>query len=395
MIVAALLAIIGGRLLDEDITFRKTVLDTRFVSEGVAVGDVNRDGKLDILAGTVWYEAPKWKAHDIAPFQIVDPKKAWSNCFHTWAADLNKDGWTDQILIGMPGEKATWRENPRGADRPWREHLIWRSAGNESPLYEDLFGNGQKVLIMAYDDSHLAWFEPAVDPYAEWMCHDVSELKGAGSQRYSHGLGVGDLDGNGSNEIVTTAGYYVAPKNPRKERWTFVNAELGPDCAQMLVVDVNADKKPDLLTTSAHARGAWWFEALETRFKRTVIDETISVTHAAVLAPFGKGKTVNLITGKRKWGHPPGVDVGSEEAHWLVRYEPQRTAAGVKWVRHMIDEDSGVGTQLVATDVNGDGLVDIVTSNKNGVFLFVQKSAADSARFGTSFVNHQPSQSSH
>ncbi|MEQ1821374.1 MAG: VCBS repeat-containing protein [Fimbriimonadaceae bacterium] len=368
MIISALLAIFAQSGPPE-VTFKKTVLDTRFVAEGVAVGDVNRDRKLDILAGNVWYEAPDWKPHEIAPVPKLDPKKEYSNSFHGWTADLNRDGWVDQIVIGMPGEKAIWRENPKGAPGPWKEHLIWRSAGNESPLYEDLFGNGKKVLIMGYDDAHLAWFEPATDPCKEWICHDVSELKGAGSQRYSHGLGVGDLVGDKANEIITTGGYYTFSEGA----WTFTKADLGPECAHMFALDVNGDKRRDVLSTSAHARGVWWHEQLPDRivrrgFARQVIDETISVTHAAKLVPIGK--SMNLITGKRKWGHPPGVDIGSEEPCLLVRYELGPNGA---WVRHIIDEDSGVGTQFVVHDINKDGRLDIVTSNKNGVFLFEQR----------------------
>ncbi len=363
----------------QKLNFTKSVLDTRFLSEGVAVGDVDRDGKLDVIAGNAWYQAPAWKPHEIAPFQHVDPKQAWSNSFHNWAEDLNKDGWIDQIVIGMPGEKAVWRENPKGADAKWTEHLIWRSAGNESPLYEDLFNNGKRVLVMAYDDAHLAWFEPSSDPHKEWVCHNVSELKGAGSQRYSHGLGVGDifLEDNGRKEIITKDGFYFWTDGPYGIEWAFVKTDLGADCAQMITFDVNGDKRSDVLSTSAHARGVWWYrlvadghEKRPTKFSKTTIDETVSVTHAAVLATFGK--SVNLITGKRKWGHPPGVDPGSEEPHWLVRYELERTPSGVKWTRHIIDENSGVGTQFVVQDINADGLLDIVTSNKNGVFLFTQ-----------------------
>ena len=107
-----------------------------------------------------------------------------------------------------------------------------------------------------------------------------------------------------------------------------------------------------------------------------VLDETVSETHAANLAQLGKHKAPNLITGKRKWAHPPGVDVGSEEPSWLVRYELVMPASGPSWERHVIDEDSGVGTQFVTQDMDGDGLVDIVIANKNGVFLFVQKSGS-------------------
>lgn len=363
VLISALAALLPGG----EVTFKKTIVDTRFVAEAVAVGDMDRDGKLDIVAGNAWYRAPDWKPQEIAPFEFVDPKKWYSNCFATWVADLNRDGWLDQILIGLPGEKAVWRENPKGAGGPWKEHLIWHSAGNESPHYEDLFRNGKKVLIMGTDDEFLAWFEPAPNPNEKWICHPISGPKGAGSQRYSHGLGVADLDGDGKNEVLTTAGYYTAPKGV----WSFVEASLGPDCAQMLTF---GGKNKSILTTSAHQRGVWQFEATgDGGYKRTVIDETISGTHSAVLAPLEKSGPLNLITGKRKWAHLPGVDAGSEEASWLVRYELEKSG---QWTRHMIDEESGVGTQFVVRDMNGDGLADVVVSNKNGVFLFATTKSA-------------------
>ena len=219
--------------IPKGVNFRKTVLDTRFVAEGVAVADVNRDGKLDIIAGNVWYEGPHWMPHEIAPVQSVDRAHGYSNCFNSWAVALNRNGWVDQLVIGMPGERAFWRENPGKAGGPWREHAVWRSACNESPLFVDLLGNGKRVLVMGYDDDKMAWFEPSPDPYAEWQCHDVSREKGPGSQRYSHGLGVGDINGDGRNEILTIEGYYVMPRDPRSGPWRFVKADLGPECAQM------------------------------------------------------------------------------------------------------------------------------------------------------------------
>lgn len=338
-----------------EVTFAKTVLDTRFVSEGVAVADINRDGKMDILAGNVWYQAPTWKPHEIAPVQTLNPKTQYSNCFHNWAEDLNKDGWPDQILIGMPGDKAVWRENP-GSTGAWKEHPIWPSACNESPLYEDLLGNGKRVLIMGSNDDVLAYFDPGADPTQPWKMIPISGSKGAGAQRYAHGLGVGDLDGDGTNEVLTTQGYYRRGLGG----WAFTKADLGPDCAHMNVL------QGQTLTTSAHAKGVWLFDR---EFKRTEVDASVGQTHSAVLTRLRPGGPQNLITGKRKWAHRPGVDPGSEEPALLVRYEQ----TGDKWVRHVIDESSGVGTQFAVADVDGDGLEDIVTANKNGVFLFRQR----------------------
>ncbi len=48
-----------------------------------------------------------------------------------------------------------------------------------------------------------------------------------------------------------------------------------------------------------------------------------------------------------------------------------RKAGGeVEWVPHLINNNSGVGTQIVATDVNGDGKVDILTAARKGAFIF-------------------------
>ncbi len=358
----------------KEIKFKKTLLDQRFVAEGVAIADVNRDGKLDILAGNVWYEAPSWTRHEIAPFQEVDPAKGYSNCFNSWAMDVNHDGWPDQIVIGMPGERAFWRENPQGKKTPWPEHLIWRSACDESPLLVDLFHNHHPVLVMGYDDQYLAWFEPAKDPNAEWICHNISDLKGAGSQRYTHGLGVGDLDGDGRNEVLTNEGYYVAPPDPRTGPWKFVKTDLGPPCAQMAVTDIDKDGTPDVVTSSAHDRGVWWFGGQKRRggFARHSIDETISETHSLVMADLNRDGNPDFVTGKRVWAHGPGGDVGASESAWLVWYEFRRTPKGIEWTRHLIDSDSGVGTQFEVRDINRDGLLDIVIANKKGVFLFEQ-----------------------
>src|SRR5579862_3286997 len=155
------------------ITWQKIVLDREFRSEGVCVADVNRDGRLDIIAGAFWYEAPHWTPHELAPVKSYDAAKGYCDSFLNFAMDVDGDGWTDQIVIGFPGERAFWRENPRGAGGHWREHTIWRSACNESPAFGDVDGSGVPRLVFAYDEAFMAWYEPGLDPRAEWICHTI------------------------------------------------------------------------------------------------------------------------------------------------------------------------------------------------------------------------------
>jgi hypothetical protein len=56
----------------------------------------------------------------------------------------------------------------------------------------------------------------------------------------------------------------------------------------------------------------------------------------------------------------------------LYWYELVRRNGKVEWIPHEIDHASGVGTQFEVADVNGDGLLDVVTSNKRGVYYFEQ-----------------------
>src|SRR5262249_4074953 len=133
------------------IRWKKTVLDTVFRSEGVAVADVNKDGKLDILNGECWYEAPDWKRHEIRkPGNYGNGLGSYSISFACWAEDLNGDGYPDLIVIGFPGAPCHWFENPKGGTGHWKHHEIWHSACNETPQYVDLFGNGKRVLVMGW-----------------------------------------------------------------------------------------------------------------------------------------------------------------------------------------------------------------------------------------------------
>jgi hypothetical protein len=361
------------------ITWKKIVLDKEFRSEGVAVADVNRDGKPDVLAGNLWYEAPSWTPHEIAPPQKFDPAAGYSNCFLSWAADMNGDRWPDQIVVGFPGDKSYWRENPKGQAGPWVEHPIWRSACNESPAYADLLGNRKPVLVFPYDEKFMAWYEPDADRTKPFIAHTVGLEKQPGVDRFSHGLGVGDVNGDGRTDILTTAGYYEAPQDRRSVPWKFVSAIFGDPCAQMYTYDVNGDRLPDVVSSSAHNIGVWWYEQKSgpngPKFIKHVIDDSFSQSHSLVMADINKDGVMDFVTGKRFWAHGPNGDVNPNHPAVIYWFELKRKGGQVEWVRHEIDNDSGVGTQFQVVDINKDGLLDVVTSNKKGVHVFLQERA--------------------
>ena len=217
------------------ITWKKTVVEGKFRSEGVAVADVNKDGKNDVLVGDSWYEAPTWTKHDIRkPGDFGDGLHSYSKCMATWSADINGDGWDDQVVVGFPGDPALWYENPKGKDGYWPEHTIWHSACNETPLFTDLLGTGKPVLVMGWqpkgkdNEGQMAWFSPGDDPAKPWVMHPISEPSSAGDVipgtfKFSHGLGAGDLNGDGRADVICTGGWWEQPEGAAKttSSWKF------------------------------------------------------------------------------------------------------------------------------------------------------------------------------
>ncbi|MBS1977807.1 MAG: VCBS repeat-containing protein [Bacteroidetes bacterium] len=354
--------------------FRKTIITTDFVSEAVATGDVNHDGKKDILAGTSWYEAPDWKRHEImsGPYAF-NPDKDYSHSFASAAADVNHDGWIDWLNVDFPGTTASWFENPGQRTEPWKQHVIFPTLSNESPAFVDLDGDGNLDLVGADSVARqIIWMKGPSGNEMEWKKFAVSDTNAPGTEVFSHGLGVGDVNQDGRKDILVTRGWWEGPLSYTDVSWKFHAADLGDPCAQMYTMDVNGDGLQDVISSSAHLSGIWWHEQIqggEPGWENHVLSYAFSESHALAMADLNGDGFADMITGKRSlkrntWRKNPGTH-GAPLLFWF-----EYTTSEPYWTPHQIDDASGAGLNITIDDMNGDGKPDIVIANFKGVFLF-------------------------
>jgi hypothetical protein len=373
-------------------TFKKLQLTNKFYCEGAYYGDFNKDGHLDVVSGPYWYEGPDFvKKHEIYPPKAFDPKN-YADVFITFAGDFNGDGWTDVFCGPFPGSEAYWYENPAGRQQPWKKHLALRDVGNESPMWADINGDGRPELI--YNETGRLGFA-TYDPAAAdrpWVFHPVTPQRDY-YQRFTHGIGYGDIDGDGRIDLVESAGWWQQPADQSQkpgQTWIWHPFHFAEAGAQILVYDVDGDGLNDVITAwNCHRYGLLWYRQPrnaqgEIGWERHVIltptpdlksaELRFSEPHALDLVDVNGDGLKDFVTGKRFWAHGPDGDVEPNApavVYWFeLRRDPQR---GANFILHQIDDNSGVGTQVTAVDLNGDGIADVIVGNKNGTFIHLSQ----------------------
>jgi hypothetical protein len=349
-----------------NVRFHKRQLDRAFRSEGVAVADFDGDGQPDIAAGNVYYAGPDWKMQTMLGEPREFNRFGYSDSFLCFADDLNRDGAMDLVSVGFPGRETYWLENPGARGEVWNKHLAVERTGNESPAYTDVDGDGRRELVFM-DGRRCSLAQPGSDPTEPWTTRAIAGVRDPAP---GHGLGVGDVNGDGRSDVVIPDGWWHGSADSGPSAWRFHPAELFGG-AQMCVWDFDGDGDNDVLGSSAHGYGIAWCEQTPAGWKTHPIDDAHSQTHAIHLADINGDGLMDFVTGKRFWAHN-GRDPGSYEPAVLCWFELRLSARDVRWVQHRIDSNSGVGLHFQIVDVNSDGLLDIVTSNKKGVFLFEQ-----------------------
>jgi len=351
--------------------FEKIKLDdVRY--EAASAVDINGDGLLDIVCGEYWYEAPNWTKHKMCD---VQPEGEYYDDFSDIPLDVNGDGYPDIVTGGWWGLELRWRENPKGQPIEWTVHSIAEVGSIETTRAWDIDGDG----------------EPEIVPNTPGMPQTIFKLNRDASGRPSgsftkwvisegpsgHGLGFGDVNGDGRGDIILAGGWLEAPENPYGRIWTWhPEFNLGSASVPIIVHDVNGDGLADLIVGQAHDYGLhWWEQGRDASGNRVwtphEIDMTVSQYHDMQLVDIDNDGEPELVTGKRYRAHC-GNDPGEFDPIGVYYFKLN----GGRFEKHVIDyghapDASGVGIYFWLADLNGNGRLDIIAPGKDGLYLFM------------------------
>ncbi|HEY2012286.1 MAG TPA: FG-GAP-like repeat-containing protein [Bryobacteraceae bacterium] len=372
--------------------FRMQRISDFYYAWCAAAADINHDGIMDVVAGPFYYLGPDYTVRrEFTSAQTYNPSNEYASGMVNFAYDFTGDGWPD---ILMTASRPIWMYvNPRGESRRWNKYLVAPKITTEIVLLKDMDGDGKPELLYG-GDGIMAYAKPdPANPTAAWTVHQISDRANPPN---IHGLGAGDINGDGRMDALGPAGWWEQPPaGSTQQSWTFHPENFGSGGAEMGVYDVNGDGLNDVVTSlQAHGFGLAWFEQKRTDGKISFVkhsimgdfsgpsagDVTFTEPHGMTFADIDGDGIPDMIVGKRYWSHEESYTdpdpYGPAVLYWYRTVRDKSAPGGARFVPELIHNRSGVGSHLAAVDLNGDGAVDIITSTDKGTFIFFNTPSA-------------------
>jgi hypothetical protein len=378
--------------------FERQVIDAKIqIGYGLAIGDVDGDGKPDILLADkkqiVWYRNPDWKrfvmAEDLTPQDNV--------CIA--ARDIDGSGKVS-VAVGAgwnPSETTDPTKSggvfylirPKDPTQHWEpvrlHHEVTTHRMQWVRTSKDIFqlvvvplhglgnknGEGNGVRILAYDipkDPHDQWTTHVIDDSMHmthnfelwWNQHaEMEQLLIAGREGINasfSGATFGGFRARRSTQVVFNR---QTNGGAGEVRLCSLATDVGHTTIepmhgnQVVYYAAKNDLEPDPFSEKPGGRSD--VKPIESNWSRHLLDDTLAEGHALGCTDFLGLKRQQIVAG---WRAP-----NKDKKVGIKLYIPLDDK-GEKWQAHVVDDNQMACEDLKIADLDGDGQPDIIASGR-------------------------------
>ena len=325
----------------------------------VTATDINKDGKVDLLAvatgakvDLVWFENPSWTPHVMA--------SGFPGMINADAFDVDGDGYPEVVLqsgFSTTPAKGDGRMTllTKGADvnAPWTAKEFDRMPSVHRVRWMDASGNGRKIVVNAplagvaaappdYKDKVGIY---AYDPKNDYKRETITDA----DEGVLHGIQVVDWDGKGREALLTASFlgihlYRYNDGNWFRVRLTAGNPDPWPQNGSSDVVVLRTKTGRQLAAIEPwHGNKVVVYRSNSGRWdSRTVIDDTLNDGHTLVQGDLDGDGVDEIVAGYRGAGGGLNIyQLGAKDQwtrHALAEPAQKSMAAAGCAVAHLNDD---------------------------------------------------------
>jgi len=226
---------------------------------GIWAGDVNGDGRADLIADSIsgpalpnsvaWFDlaTPGGPRREVVTRAGADGRPHYLDF-----ADIDGDGRGDVLLGDSGGGTFTWWKRSETADAPWTKHRIAQEKGGTNIKAADLNRDGRIDVVGACGHgTGVFWFSGP-----SWTKHTIDA-----ALANPHALATGDFDGDGDIDVaVASYTAFVVRWYENDGRGNFTPHDIDTGNSQqaydLKAVDLDGDGRIDLILAGRESKNA-------------------------------------------------------------------------------------------------------------------------------------------